>query len=252
MLFPCESTGAALRCTLPVRRSLHAAVIAATARRPGRRRPANRPAVHLRVDRPDRLRLPRLRFMHEHAAQSPRRRRFVAITDCDHVEPIFRDRSTDCEIDVPNQPRGTDLAYIATLGGFVYLAAKSHHEANYCAILLLHVSQVVLPLGSAPRERDLTCPEVLQQRLVHEHAVVVRVEADNKGKRQVPSENCKDCPHQFFLPMQYRSAFGPSKSDVRDHPGLKKAAVHLGTMVRHQIPFDEPGVVSQIFVAAAG
>ena len=198
MLFPCESTGAALRCTLPVRRSLHAAVIAATARRPGRRRPANRPAVHLRVDRPDRLRLPRLRFMREHAAQSPRRRRFVAITDCDHVEPIFRDRSTDCEIDVPNQPRGTDLAYIATLGGFVYLAAKSHHEANYCAILLLHVSQVVLPLGSAPRERDLTCPEVLQQRLVHEHAVVVRVEADNKGKRQAPSENCKDCPHQFF------------------------------------------------------
>ena len=63
------------------------------------------------------------RLMREHAMHPPRRRRFVATTDSDHDEPVFPDRSRDCEVDGPNQLWVADLTYIAILGGFVYLAA---------------------------------------------------------------------------------------------------------------------------------
>ena len=63
------------------------------------------------------------RLMREHAMHPPCRRRFVATTDSDHDEPVFPDRSRDCEIDGPNQLWVADLTYIAILGGFVYLAA---------------------------------------------------------------------------------------------------------------------------------
>ena len=63
------------------------------------------------------------RLMREHAMHPPCRRRFVATTDSDHDEPVFPDRSRDCEVDGPNQLWVADLTYIAILGGFVYLAA---------------------------------------------------------------------------------------------------------------------------------
>ena len=63
------------------------------------------------------------RLMREHAMHPPRRRRFVATTDSDHDDPVFPDRSRDCEVDGPDQLWVADLTYIAILGGFVYLAA---------------------------------------------------------------------------------------------------------------------------------
>ena len=63
------------------------------------------------------------RLMREHAMHPPCRRRFVATTDSDHDEPVFPDRSRECEIGGPNQLWVADLTYIAILGGFVYLAA---------------------------------------------------------------------------------------------------------------------------------
>ena len=75
------------------------------------------------------------RLMREHALHPPRRRRFVATTDSDYHEPVFPDRSRDCEIDGPNQLRVADLTYIAIFGGFVYLAAImdawSHRIVGY-------------------------------------------------------------------------------------------------------------------------
>ena len=52
------------------------------------------------------------RLMREHALHPPRRRRFVATTDSDHDEPVFSDRSRDCEADGPNQLWVADLTYI--------------------------------------------------------------------------------------------------------------------------------------------
>ena len=63
------------------------------------------------------------RLMREHAMHPPRRRRFVATADSDHDEPVFPDRSRNCEVDGPDQLWVADLTYIAILGGFVYLAA---------------------------------------------------------------------------------------------------------------------------------
>ena len=63
------------------------------------------------------------RLMREHAMHPPRHWRFVATTDSDHDEPVFPDRSRNCEVDGPDQLRVADLTYIAILGGFVYLAA---------------------------------------------------------------------------------------------------------------------------------
>ena len=63
------------------------------------------------------------RLMREHGLHPLRRRRFVATTDSDHDEPVFPDRSGDCDVDGPNQLWVADLTYIAILGGFVYLAA---------------------------------------------------------------------------------------------------------------------------------
>ena len=46
------------------------------------------------------------RLMREHAMHPPCRRRFVATTDSDHDEPVFPDRSRDCEIRWPEPALG--------------------------------------------------------------------------------------------------------------------------------------------------
>ena len=63
------------------------------------------------------------RLMREYVLHLPRRRRFVVTTDSDDDEPIFPDRSRDCEVDGPNRLWVSDLTYIAILGGFVYVVA---------------------------------------------------------------------------------------------------------------------------------
>ena len=63
------------------------------------------------------------RPMREHGLHPPRRRRFAATADSDHNEPVFPDRSRDCEVDGPNRLWVADLTCIAILGGFVYMAA---------------------------------------------------------------------------------------------------------------------------------
>lgn len=60
--------------------------------------------------------------MREHELQPRRRRRFVAITDSDHDQPIFPDLAKGLTVGGPDQLWVADLTYVAMIGGFAYVA----------------------------------------------------------------------------------------------------------------------------------
>jgi putative transposase len=63
------------------------------------------------------------RLMREHGLHPVLRRRFVATTDSDHVQPIFPDRTRElAPVCGPNQLWVVDLTYVAVTAGFVYVA----------------------------------------------------------------------------------------------------------------------------------
>jgi putative transposase len=63
------------------------------------------------------------RLMREHGLHPVLRRRFVATTDSDHVQPIFPDRTRElAPVCGPNQLWVADLTYVAVTAGFVYVA----------------------------------------------------------------------------------------------------------------------------------
>ncbi len=63
------------------------------------------------------------RLMREQGLQPKRRRRYVVMTDSDQAGLIYPDLTKELVPDRPNQPWVADLTYVATPGGFVYLAA---------------------------------------------------------------------------------------------------------------------------------
>ena len=62
------------------------------------------------------------RLMREHDLQPRRRYRYVATTDSDHDQPIYPNRTRELTINGPNQLRVTNVAYVAIVDGFAYVA----------------------------------------------------------------------------------------------------------------------------------
>ncbi len=110
-----------------------------------------------------------------------------------------------------------------------------HHRA----VLLLHPSLVVLPVGPAAGERDRLGGAVIPHRLVHEHGVVVGVEAQQL-EGQVTAQFLQHRDQQRLLSDEQRRAFGPAGGDIGQHQRLHEAAVRSRSAVRDQVRLDEP------------
>ena len=73
--------------------------------------------------------------------------------------------------------------------------------ADHRAVLLLNPGLVVLAVRLGTGELDAPFGAVLGESIVHEYAVVVRVDAfDWEG--QLPTDDLQSCHHQGLLPGQ--------------------------------------------------
>ena len=112
--------------------------------------------------------------------------------------------------------------------------------ANHRTILLFDEGLVVLVPGAAAREHDPGVAAIVPHRLVHEHAVIVGVEAE-KIERQELAQTAEHCTHQRLLAEQQGSAFRPTRGDIGEHQRLHEAAPRHRAAVRHEIGLHEAG-----------
>ena len=97
------------------------------------------------------------RLMREHDLQPRRRRRYVATTDSDHGQPIFRNRTKDFTIDGANQLWVADITYVAIVEGFAYVAvildAWSRQAVGYAISRSIDVRLTLAALNAAIESR---------------------------------------------------------------------------------------------------
>ena len=93
------------------------------------------------------------RLMREHDLQPRMRRRYVATTDSDHDQPIFRDLAKDKVVDGANQLWVADITYVAIAAGFVYVAvildAWSRRVVGYAISRSIDVRLTLAALNAA-------------------------------------------------------------------------------------------------------
>jgi putative transposase len=98
------------------------------------------------------------RLMREHALNPKQRRRFVATTDSNHNDPIFRNLANTMTPDGPNQLWVADITYVAIATGFVYLAAIldawSRRVVGYAISRSIDARLVVAALKAAINARN--------------------------------------------------------------------------------------------------
>ncbi|MEY9411026.1 hypothetical protein ABH989_005492 [Bradyrhizobium ottawaense] len=97
---------------------------------------------------------------------------------------------------------------------------------------------VILPVGTATREDNVGRLAVGLQRLIHEHGVIVRVEAEQR-KRQLLAQFRQHRAHQRLFAHDQRCALCPAGSNVGEHEGLDEAAARRWTAMRYKVGLDE-------------
>ena len=97
------------------------------------------------------------RLMREHDLQPRCRRRYVATTDSDHDQPIFRNLAKDMIVDGANQLWVADITYVAVAAGFVYVAvildAWSRRVVGYAISRSIDVRLTLAALNAAIENR---------------------------------------------------------------------------------------------------
>ena len=83
-------------------------------------------------------------------------------------------------------------------------------------VLLLDPRLVVLSIGTAARELDPRGEAVISHGIVHEHAVVVRVQSE-EGEGQQLAHFAQHLGQQSLFAHQQRRAFRPAGGDVGQH-----------------------------------
>ncbi|GJE61435.1 hypothetical protein MPOCJGCO_3557 [Methylobacterium trifolii] len=99
---------------------------------------------------------------------------------------------------------------------------------------------IVLAIGPAAGEHDPLGQTVVPHRLVDEHAVVVRVEPEQR-ERHPGTHFAQHADQQRLLPDQERGALGPAGGDVGQHQRLDEGARGDRTGMRHEVDLDEAG-----------
>ena len=119
-------------------------------------------------------------------------------------------------------------------------AAVSDHPAHDGAVLLLDPGLVVLAVGPRARERDLGLGAPGRDRLVHEHAVVVGVEAEQREGQRC-ARHRQHLAEEPLLAKEQRRALGPAGGDVGEHERLHERAPARWPAVRDEIGLHEAG-----------
>jgi hypothetical protein len=120
------------------------------------------------------------------------------------------------------------------------VAPVTNGTPDHGAVLLLDPGLIVLAIGAAAREHQTGFLAIRFDGLVHEYAVVVRVEAEQSEWHPF-LHRAQDLGQQLLLPHQQRRALRPTRRDVRQRQRLHKAAFRRRAAVRHEIRLDEPG-----------
>ena len=120
-----------------------------------------------------------------------------------------------------------------------HVAPVARDAPDHSAVLLLHPRLVVLAIRPAAGERDPGRRAVVPHGLVHEHAVVVRIEPQQR-KRQPLAHLPQHLGQQRLLAHQQRRALRPAGRDVGQRQRLHEAALRRRPAVRHQVSLHEP------------
>ena len=110
--------------------------------------------------------------------------------------------------------------------------------ADHRAVLLLNPGLVVLAVRPGTSELDAPLGAVLDQRLVDEYAVVVRVDAFD-GEGQLPCDGLQSCHHQGLLPGQQWNGLGPAGADIGGHQAVDHGTPQGAAVVDHQVNLQE-------------
>ena len=92
-------------------------------------------------------------------------------------------------------------------------AAVAHQPPHDGAVLLLDPGLVVLLVGARACLHELTGLAVVEDRLVHEGTIVVRVHAEH-GKGKLFLGDGQRLDHQRLIAQRHGHAFGPPTGDV--------------------------------------
>jgi hypothetical protein len=118
----------------------------------------------------------------------------------------------------------------------------SYQTAHHIPILLLHVTAIVLLVGTRPGKGNLLLAAIGVEALVNELAAVVRVHT-KESERETLSYPvyCRTYPHLPFTPN--RQAFRPATGDVHSTERVQVKTLHALTTVGYQVHFQEARLV---------
>src|SRR5216684_8693201 len=105
---------------------------------------------------------------------------------------------------------------------------------HHGAIFLLDPGLIVFAIGARAGPFELLFTAVALQGLVHEGAVVVRVETA-QGKRQLMPNQADALNHQRLFAYHQRRAFGPAAVNVGQGQTVHEAAFMLAAAVFDQV-----------------
>jgi len=99
---------------------------------------------------------------------------------------------------------------------------------------------IILAIGPRAGERDLRCVAPVLDRLVHEDAVIVRIEAEQR-KWQRRAQGSHDLTQQALLAEQKGRTFSPSCRHIGEGQRLHEAAARRRAAMCHKIRFHVSG-----------
>ena len=118
--------------------------------------------------------------------------------------------------------------------GNARVSAIAHHTSHDGAVLLLDMGLVILAIGPRAGELDMRRLAPALDRLVHEDAVIVRIEAEQR-KRQRRAQRGHHFAQQALFAKQQGRAFRPTCRDIGEGQCLHEAATCRRAAVRHKI-----------------
>src|ERR1035437_4965664 len=102
-------------------------------------------------------------------------------------------------------------------------AAITNQLANNGSVLLFDPRLIVLSIGAAASENDALLLAIIQQRVVHECAVVVCVQSEQR-KGKLGPQTSNGFYNEALLANRKSQALGPSRGHVGQYQRVHKAA----------------------------
>jgi hypothetical protein len=118
----------------------------------------------------------------------------------------------------------------------------AHQTAHHIPILLLHVTTIVLLVGTRPRKGNALFSAVGIEALIDELATVVRVHTkESQGEALSHPVYRRTYPHLAFAPN--RQAFRPATGNVYRAERVQVKTIRALTAVGYQVYFQKPRLI---------